>query len=212
MQISEIRVRLVEKRNDRLKAFCSVTFDDEFVIRDVKIIEGVNGLFVAMPSRKVTDRCPSCRTKNHLQAKYCNECGKRLKSLRQRRRDREKLHDDIAHPINSSCREMLQAKLTQAYKEEVEKSQQPGYVPPRMSEHEDDYSETFESSKANSDSMEETTEQFEHQEANHTSADVDYRSGLDPVDDNISTSQPDREQKKSPPGPIDNTGFSEGIL
>ena len=78
MQISEIRVKLVEKRNDRLKAFCSVTFDDDFVIRDLKIIEGASGYFVAMPSRKISDRCPNCRCKNHLRAKFCNECGKRL--------------------------------------------------------------------------------------------------------------------------------------
>ena len=209
MQISEIRVRLVEKRNDRLKAFCSVTFDDEFVIRDVKIIEGVNGLFVAMHSRKVTDRCPSCRTKNHLQAKYCNECGKRLKSLRQRRRDREKLHDDIAHPINSSCREMLQEQLTEAYKEEVEKSQQPGYVPPRMSVHEDEYTETYETS---SNSAEATPDQFEHQEANSASAEVDYRRDPDPVDDNPRYYQAEEESEKPPHPPRDDTGFSEGIL
>ena len=53
MQISEIRIKLVENRTDRLKAFCSVTFDNCFVVRDLKIIEGTDGFFVAMPSRKL---------------------------------------------------------------------------------------------------------------------------------------------------------------
>ena len=39
-------------RSDRLKAFCSVTIDKEFVIRDLKIIEGTNGMFVAMPAAR----------------------------------------------------------------------------------------------------------------------------------------------------------------
>jgi len=48
MEISEVRVKLVDNKDDRLKAFCSVTMDNEFVVRDIKIIEGSGGLFVAM--------------------------------------------------------------------------------------------------------------------------------------------------------------------
>ena len=47
----------------RLRAFCSLTFDDTFVIRDVKLIDGNDGLFLAMPSRKLTDHCPAAATK-----------------------------------------------------------------------------------------------------------------------------------------------------
>jgi DNA-binding cell septation regulator SpoVG len=43
----------------RLRAFCSLTFDDTFVVRDVKLIEGNDGLFLAMPSRKLADHCPA---------------------------------------------------------------------------------------------------------------------------------------------------------
>ena len=50
MEISEVRVKLVNNKDDRLKAFCSVTMDNEFVVRDIKVIEGVGGFFVAMPS------------------------------------------------------------------------------------------------------------------------------------------------------------------
>jgi len=53
---TEVRIKLMEDNNERLLAFCSITFDDMFVIRDLKIIEGGKGSFVAMPSRKLTDR------------------------------------------------------------------------------------------------------------------------------------------------------------
>ena len=52
MQISEVRIKLVSDVDDRLRAFCSITFDGEFVVRDLKIIQGQRGHFVAMPSRK----------------------------------------------------------------------------------------------------------------------------------------------------------------
>src|SRR5215813_8935543 len=68
----------MEDNNERLQAFCSVTFDDAFVVRDLKIIEGTKGSFVAMPSRKLTDRCPQCSCKNHLRARFCNQCGAKL--------------------------------------------------------------------------------------------------------------------------------------
>ena len=74
MVITEVRIKLMEDNNERLLAFCSVTFDDAFVVRDLKIIEGAKGSFVAMPSRKLTDRCPQCGYKNHLRARFCNQC------------------------------------------------------------------------------------------------------------------------------------------
>ena len=64
MEITEVRIKLMEDNsgsNERLQAFCSITFDDMFVIRDLKIIEGAKGFFVAMPSRKLTDRCHPLR-------------------------------------------------------------------------------------------------------------------------------------------------------
>lgn len=54
MEITDIRVRKVSKEG-KMKAIVSVTFDDEFVVHDIKIIEGDKGLFIAMPSRKTAD-------------------------------------------------------------------------------------------------------------------------------------------------------------
>ncbi len=131
MDISDVKVKLMGERSDRLKAFCSITIDNEFVIRDLKIIEGTNGTFVAMPSRKITDKCPTCGGKNHLRAKFCNECGGRLSESRAGRDadGRVKLHADIAHPINSHCRERMQKKIIRAYDSETERSKLPGYKP-----------------------------------------------------------------------------------
>lgn len=54
MQITDIRVRVVS-RDSKMKAVVSVTFDDAFVVHDIKIIEGEKGLFIAMPSKKTPD-------------------------------------------------------------------------------------------------------------------------------------------------------------
>jgi stage V sporulation protein G len=130
VKITEVRVKLMDEPGERLQAFCSITFDDAFVVRDLKIIEGATGPFVAMPSRKLTAHCPQCGCKNHLRAAFCNQCGTRLKEQQALKDDegRAKLYADIAHPINSSCREMIQDRVIEAFNEEKLRSQQPGYV------------------------------------------------------------------------------------
>ncbi|CCJ32724.1 MULTISPECIES: septation regulator SpoVG [Caloramator] len=54
MQITDVRVRKVMNEG-KMKAIVSVTFDNEFVVHDIKVIDGQNGLFIAMPSRKTPD-------------------------------------------------------------------------------------------------------------------------------------------------------------
>lgn len=54
MQITDVRIRKIAT-DGKMKAIVSVTFDNEFVVHDIKIIEGQNGLFIAMPSRKTPD-------------------------------------------------------------------------------------------------------------------------------------------------------------
>jgi stage V sporulation protein G len=134
MEISEVRVKLVANQDDRLKAFCSMTLDNEFVVRDIKIIEGTGGLFVAMPSRKISDHCGKCGGKNHLRAKFCNHCGAKLPEnrARQDQAGRMKLHADIAHPINALCRKSIQETIVKAFHKELEKSKEPGYKPVDM--------------------------------------------------------------------------------
>ncbi|NLM07073.1 MAG: septation regulator SpoVG [Tissierellia bacterium] len=54
MQITDVRLRRISDEG-KMKAIVSITFDDEFVVHDIKVIDGQNGLFVAMPSRKMGD-------------------------------------------------------------------------------------------------------------------------------------------------------------
>ena len=54
MQVTDIRIRSVEKEG-KMKAVVSITIDDEFVVHDIKIIEGEKGMFIAMPSRRASD-------------------------------------------------------------------------------------------------------------------------------------------------------------
>ena len=80
MQVTDVRVRKIEKEG-KMKAIVSITLDNEFVIHDIKVIEGEKGLFIAMPSRKAAD------------GEY----------------------RDIAHPINSETRDMIQNVILHKY-------------------------------------------------------------------------------------------------
>lgn len=130
MNISEIRIKLLANQRDKLRAFASMTIDGCLVIRDIKIIEGGRGLFVAMPSRKLCDRCSSCAAKNHIRARYCNECGYRLGENRgdMDERGRPRLYADISHPINQDARDFVANQILRAYWDELERSKQEGYV------------------------------------------------------------------------------------
>ncbi|MEZ6195688.1 MAG: SpoVG family protein [Planctomycetota bacterium] len=117
MQITDVKVKLVpdEGRRDRLRAFCSVTFDDVFVVHDLKLIDGPHGLFVAMPSRQVARRCAGCGSKQPVRARYCSDCGERSPSAPRRGGDRTHDFIDVAHPINAGFRESIHEAILEAY-------------------------------------------------------------------------------------------------
>ena len=85
MQITDVRIRKVTKEG-KMKAVVSITLDDEFVVHDIKVIEGEKGLFIAMPSRKSSD------------GEY----------------------RDIAHPINSTTRDIIQKLILSKYQQMLE--------------------------------------------------------------------------------------------
>ena len=141
MEITEIRIKLMESSEDRLRAFCSITIDGCFVVRDLKIIDGANGPFVAMPSRKLTGHCNRCHHKNHLRAGYCNHCGNKLSFEHDGALDSpQKLYADDAHPINSECRELIQDAVIHEFDAELNRCQQPGY----RSRYDDDFADAGE--------------------------------------------------------------------
>jgi stage V sporulation protein G len=127
MEITETRVFLKDSPDKKLKAYVTVTFDNAFVVRNIKVIEGTSGLFIAMPSRKVKQPCPKCNFKNELRSKYCNQCGAQLPltprplTLEAAESSAQMEHKDIAHPITQSFREYLQKRILEAYEQEKAK-------------------------------------------------------------------------------------------
>jgi stage V sporulation protein G len=129
MKITEVRIFPKEGADKKLRAFATITFDDCFVVRDIKIIEGNKGFFVAMPSRRVKEPCPKCHHRNVLRSRYCNQCGASLPYVPhepEREGDlelRQAEHKDVAHPITAECREQIQNAVLEAYHREKEKLQ-----------------------------------------------------------------------------------------
>jgi len=124
MEITEVKVFLKDSPDKKLKAYVTVTFDNAFVVRNIKVIEGTSGLFIAMPSRKVKQPCPKCGFKNELRSKYCNQCGSALPLTTRPVMSAEETtnaqleHKDIAHPITQSFREYLQKRILEGYAQE----------------------------------------------------------------------------------------------
>jgi stage V sporulation protein G len=122
MEITEVRIFPTQSKDGKLKAFATMTFDDWFVVRNVKVIQGNNGLFVAMPSRKAMEACPKCHYKNVVGSRYCNQCGAEIPKtpvVAQKENDPHSTHMDIAHPITQECRIYIQDKILAAYKSET---------------------------------------------------------------------------------------------
>ncbi|HPP66735.1 MAG TPA: septation protein SpoVG family protein [bacterium] len=123
MEITETRISPINKPNSRLRGYASVTFDNSFVIREIRIIEGKNGLFIAMPSRKMQRPCPKCNFKNPVTNKFCGQCGSEIKISEQKNSSPgSQQHKDLAHPINTQFRDYLQKKVLEAY------DQQKGHI------------------------------------------------------------------------------------
>lgn len=80
MNISDVRIRVLQDAN-KLKAIASITIDDCFVVHDLKVVNGTNGLFVMMPSKKADDGS----------------------------------FKDIAHPLNTETRKLIQSSVLAAY-------------------------------------------------------------------------------------------------
>jgi stage V sporulation protein G len=112
MEITEVRINRRTQGEAKLKGYAAVTFDDAFVVRDLKIIEGKKGLFVAMPSQKIYEPCIYCKKKNPARSRFCNECGQ--KQI-QKEGGKKEIHRDIAHPVSSEMRNYLQKVIIDAF-------------------------------------------------------------------------------------------------
>ena len=123
MEITEVKIFLKDSPDKKLKAYATVTFDNAFVVRNIKVIEGSTGLFIAMPSRKVKQPCPKCNFKNEVRSKYCNQCASplpvvSLPATAEAQAAAQAEHKDIAHPITQDFRQYLQKRVLDAYEQE----------------------------------------------------------------------------------------------
>jgi stage V sporulation protein G len=148
MEISEVRVALRESQarasegeprgERRLKAYATLTFDHCFVVRNIKVIEGRNGLFVAMPSHKPKVVCGRCQFKNDLGGRFCSQCGTALPRGTPEGRGGESAdnpaHRDIAHPITMEFRQYLQQRVLAVYEAELAKARSTQHVNETTSE------------------------------------------------------------------------------
>ena len=136
MEVTDVRIYLQSKADTKLKAYATITFDHAFVVRNVKVIEGAKGLFVAMPSERAKEACPACGFRNAIRSRFCNQCGGGLSATPyvpepghlaqadmaavhaaggQGQAGSTSEHRDIAHPITVECREAIQRKVLEAY-------------------------------------------------------------------------------------------------
>ncbi|MCM8779577.1 MAG: septation protein SpoVG family protein [Candidatus Omnitrophica bacterium] len=123
MEITEVRIFPKESPDKKLRAYATVTFDNVFVVRNIKVIEGSSGLFIAMPSRKMKYPCPKCNFKNEAKSKYCNMCAAPLPLVQKPVtasdvNAMQSEHKDIAHPITQAFREYLQKKVLEAFEKQ----------------------------------------------------------------------------------------------
>ena len=127
MDITEVRIFLKDSPDKKLRAYATVTFDNVFVVRNIKVIEGGGGLFIAMPSQKLKTACPKCGFRNEAKSKYCNQCAAQLPAVvrpissEAEANGSQSEHRDIAHPITQVFRDCLQKKVLEAYDSEKHK-------------------------------------------------------------------------------------------
>jgi len=165
-------------------------------------VEGTNGLFVEMPSRKVSSHCPNCRQKNQLRAGYCNFCGKKLPPPRPQPEGdgRSRMHKDLAHPITAEFREVVQTKVIAAYETELEQAPEPAKrharPPKERQPHEDRLPERTEA-HTDADGMEDI-EPLAVSEYDALIADLKKTSGSSNHRDTRAASQRSREKLEEP--------------
>ena len=121
MKVTEVRLNRVAG-DSLVRAYAGIVLDGELALHDLKLLSGPRGTFLAMPTRKLTDRCLSCQTKNHLRAKYCNECAFPLSAPEGRIKidavtGRLLLHADVVHPISQGLRQHIEDRVLAAMKD-----------------------------------------------------------------------------------------------
>ncbi len=150
MTVTEVSVKLITP--GKLLAYVRFVLDGCFVLHDCRLVVSHNGTFLAMPERRITERCSVCKCSNHVRARFCNGCGRRLWELACNYCEGlgfhprpgtgikcepcngsglvwvGKIYADIAHPLDAGTRRYLTDAALVAYNKELNLSKQPGYA------------------------------------------------------------------------------------
>ncbi len=121
MEITEVRITLVDEKDSRVLAYCKACINDCLVVDDIKYIMGEKGPFVQMPNKKHSEPCWHCKHKNPLSACYCGNCGAPKPNNLAPKDSRH--HHDVVFPITSECRAQFETVIGEAYKAAVKERQ-----------------------------------------------------------------------------------------
>ena len=116
MQITDVRIDIVSSGLGPL-AFADIIVDDEFAVKDIKVLKGNDGMRLAMPAKPIDDRC-ACGGKNWVRARFCNWCGLKLADERwtlNPRTGKPNFYANLIHPITKECRAHMEGAIIDTY-------------------------------------------------------------------------------------------------
>jgi stage V sporulation protein G len=149
MEITDIQINLAYFQKSKIRAFCSVFFDNEFVVHEVKIIEeplsakaslrpdfrdrqtqaglsacsaqAVRRLHISMPNKKITMHCVKCAEKNPINANFCSKCGVKLTwyGIAREKNTHSEIYTDIVQVISGKLTRLIRKKILTAYQDKL---------------------------------------------------------------------------------------------
>lgn len=123
MKITKIRLTMLPQGSEPVCAYCTVSFDDQLAVHDLRIIRNESRLFVAMPNRKRTRPCQKCQTSNTVLSRFCSHCGVALPRTPQDPSGSSRPHVDIAHPLTAEFRSEIEREILECYQKTIHSDQ-----------------------------------------------------------------------------------------
>ena len=123
MKITKIRFSLLPHGASPVCAYCTVWFDDQLAVHDLRIIRHDSRLFVAMPNRKRTKPCQKCQTSNTVLSRFCSHCGVALLRISEDPANPSRPHIDIAHPLTAEFRAEIEQEILANYQKKIDSAE-----------------------------------------------------------------------------------------
>jgi len=117
--VTSVRLKLpgreISDNHKRLLAYVDIVIDNSLVVRDMRLVDGFTRRFIAMPSKPHRRACKECGGTNRLAARFCNDCGKAMILYDFNAPDSLKEYCDIAFPISTEAREVMEKAVIAEY-------------------------------------------------------------------------------------------------